>query len=232
MTIRAAITEIRVSAREAENSELWVLTSAVGETLRYARDEAGYYAAEFPSYAAHWLDTWEYANQANADGFVDLAANLHADADASSRIAAFLSELGLTEHRTLFDELLAYQARHGDLIASQFARGDGELAQSHYHRFLDQFFALERQAPSINETLAAWVIGQDWLVVDPALQPETLVNARRFIAPHPDLEQLRAAELRDRQAFLMHHHAEDLERIAQIKAMLLAGIERKQRKNN
>lgn len=182
------IAEIRLS--EADMLCLWAdyfVTAAI--------EEFGYEPDELPEGAADFTHLWKYHGECLNGGHAQYAGNTDGDVTAWVKALAALKRLGRRDYASILEEFIQFAIENEDRIHELYEE-DEQAADALFRGFDERFNALEAQNGGLGDAIEAWLLQQDWLIVDPDLPAFSWGQLRQSIAPHPLLEQRRAERSR------------------------------------
>lgn len=190
------ITEIRLSPGESSEHEADELCMWADHFVTAAIEEFGYVPDELPEGAHDFTHLWKYHGECLNGGHAQYAGNTDGDASAWSGALRALKRLGRPDYEAVLEEFIQFTTQNEDRILELYEE-DERAADDLFRGFDDRFYALERQGSGLRDAIHAWLVAQEWLIVDRSLPSFTMDRLRQSIPPHP-LREARGAARRRR----------------------------------
>ncbi|NIJ18867.1 hypothetical protein FHS95_000536 [Sphingomonas naasensis] len=192
---RDRITEIRLSpgasaAHEADEICLWA-----DYFVSAAIDEFGYEPDELPEGAEDFTHLWKYHGEVLNGGHAQYGGNTDGDVSEWSQALRALQRLGRPDYEGILADFIRFSIENEERIYELYEE-DEAAATDLFRGFDERFYALERQGDGLRDAIHAWLVQQEWLIVDRTLPAFTMGHLRQSIPPHPLLEERRAARRR------------------------------------
>lgn len=182
------IDAVRISVTAAQSEYDYDVPLEVDGFLRQLVEERLFYERELPAHAVNFRAALQYFGEVQNGGHAQYDGNTDGNVKAWRRAADFLRLIGEDERLALLEEFIEFALRNRrkiDRMARSEEANDWEL----FVDIDDRFHALNHRRNDFYAVLKAWLLGQDWVVVDPEIVNPTGYDWVAIVPVHPLVEE-------------------------------------------